>query len=265
MNITINWMKPCNKELFNKYILSELGFIRRLCRKYCLHKPDCPDLYNELLIHLFLYIHTYDTSKGIRSWLYVIVRRKMYCLQRKKVRAPVDFVDLEQAPYSCVPVWNGENRHGDVRVAVSMLGPVHRDIVRLRLDGYRIKEIAAMMYSRGHISAESRNIIKAKLREAYHALAGMLSRDGSLLRTPGRIQHTSNKSEQEIMAKLKSEMEKWVSMPDRDYLDLVEDHIMMTALRAAGIESLPIYKSAKSILKNNRVEIHLKPIKSRYK
>lgn len=67
------------------------------------------------------------------------------------------------------------------------------------------------------------------------------------------------------MAKLKSEVEKWVSMPDRDYLDLVEDHIMMTALRAAGIESLPIYKAAKSILKNNRVEIHLKPVKARYK
>lgn len=67
------------------------------------------------------------------------------------------------------------------------------------------------------------------------------------------------------MAKLKSEVEKWVSMPDRDYLDLVEDHIMMTALRAAGIENLPIYKAAKSILKNNRVEIHLKPVKARYK
>lgn len=67
------------------------------------------------------------------------------------------------------------------------------------------------------------------------------------------------------MAKLKSEIEKWVSMPDRDYLELVEDHIMMTALRAAGIEDMPVYKVAKNILNNNRVEIHLKPIKSRYK
>ncbi|MFC4674041.1 hypothetical protein ACFO6W_10070, partial [Dysgonomonas termitidis] len=70
---------------------------------------------------------------------------------------------------------------------------------------------------------------------------------------------------QEHMAKLKSELDKWISMPDKDYLLLVEDHIMMTALKAAGIEELPIYKAAENILKNNRIEIHLKPIKSRYK
>ena len=67
------------------------------------------------------------------------------------------------------------------------------------------------------------------------------------------------------MAKLKSEVEKWISMPDRDYLELVEDHILMTALRAAGLEELPIYKSAQSILKNKHIEVHLKPIKPQYK
>nr|DAQ67049.1 MAG TPA: hypothetical protein [Caudoviricetes sp.] len=67
------------------------------------------------------------------------------------------------------------------------------------------------------------------------------------------------------MAKLKSEVDKWISMPDRDYLELVEDHILMTALRAAGLEELPIYKSAQSILKNNHIEVHLKPIKPQYK
>ena len=67
------------------------------------------------------------------------------------------------------------------------------------------------------------------------------------------------------MAKLKSEVDKWISMPDRDYLELVEDHILITALRAAGLEELPIYKSAQSILKNKHIEVHLKPIKPQYK
>ena len=67
------------------------------------------------------------------------------------------------------------------------------------------------------------------------------------------------------MAKLKSEVDKWISMPNRDYLELVEDHILITALRAAGLEELPIYKSAQSILKNRHVEVHLKPIKPQYK
>jgi len=67
------------------------------------------------------------------------------------------------------------------------------------------------------------------------------------------------------MAKLKSELDKWISMPDKDYLSLIEDHILLTALKAAGIEELPIYKAAQNILTNNRIEIHLKPIKSKYK
>ena len=79
------------------------------------------------------------------------------------------------------------------------------------------------------------------------------------------IEKTPTLAIENHMAKLKSELDKWISMPDRDYLYLVEDHIMMTALRAAGIEQLPIYKSAQSILKNNHIEVHLKPIKPQYK
>lgn len=67
------------------------------------------------------------------------------------------------------------------------------------------------------------------------------------------------------MAILKSELSKQVSMPEKEYLSLIEEHIMLTALKAAGIEDMPIYKAAKSILKDNRIEIHLKPIKSTYK
>lgn len=64
------------------------------------------------------------------------------------------------------------------------------------------------------------------------------------------------------MAILKSELNKQVSMPEKEYLSLIEEHIMMEALKAAGIEDMPIYKAAKSILKDNRIEIHIKPIKS---
>lgn len=67
------------------------------------------------------------------------------------------------------------------------------------------------------------------------------------------------------MAKLKSELNKQVSLPEKEYLSLIEDHIMISALKAAGVEELPIFKAAKSILKDNRIEIHLKPIKSTYR
>jgi hypothetical protein len=67
------------------------------------------------------------------------------------------------------------------------------------------------------------------------------------------------------MAKLKSEMEKCVSLSERDYLTLIEDHLMLKALKIAGIEELPMYKAAISILEDARVEVHLKPVKAKYK
>ena len=67
------------------------------------------------------------------------------------------------------------------------------------------------------------------------------------------------------MARLKSEIEKFVSISEKDYLTLIEDHLMMNALKIAGIEEMPIYKAANSILQDGRVEIHLRPVKIRYK
>lgn len=67
------------------------------------------------------------------------------------------------------------------------------------------------------------------------------------------------------MAKLKSELDTYISMSERDYLLLVEDHIMLTALKSSGLEKMAIYKAAKSIIDNQRVEIHLKPVHKRYK
>jgi hypothetical protein len=67
------------------------------------------------------------------------------------------------------------------------------------------------------------------------------------------------------MAKKKSELNQYISLPEKDYLTLLEDHLTLKALKIAGIEKMPIYQGVDSIIKDGRVEIHLKPIKQRYK
>lgn len=67
------------------------------------------------------------------------------------------------------------------------------------------------------------------------------------------------------MAKIKSELNQYISLPEKDYLTLLEDHITLKALRIAGVEDLPLYKSIESIVRDGRVEIHLKPIKQKYR
>lgn len=67
------------------------------------------------------------------------------------------------------------------------------------------------------------------------------------------------------MAKLKTELDKYISLSEKEYFSLIEDQIILTALKAAGVEELPMYKSVACLLENNRIEIHLKPIKNCYK
>lgn len=53
-------------------------------------------------------------------------------------------------------------------------------------------------------------------------------------------------------------------MKEKDYLMLLENTIMLEALKIAGIESMPIYKAMRKIIDDKRVEIHLKPVNHRY-
>ncbi|NDV80293.1 hypothetical protein D0T57_15230 [Dysgonomonas sp. 511] len=67
------------------------------------------------------------------------------------------------------------------------------------------------------------------------------------------------------MARKKTETDKYILLHPKDYMTLIEDHITLNALKIAGVETMPIYKSVRSILKNERVEIHIKPIEKNYR
>ena len=67
------------------------------------------------------------------------------------------------------------------------------------------------------------------------------------------------------MAKKKSELNQYIGLLERDYVTLLEDHLTLRALKIAGIEKMPIYQGIESIIKDGRIEIHIKPIKSKYR
>lgn len=64
--------------------------------------------------------------------------------------------------------------------------------------------------------------------------------------------------------KIKSQSDKYVELKEADYLLLIENTILIEALRIAGIESMPIYKAMRRIIDDKRVEVHIKPISHRY-
>ncbi|MDR0683500.1 MAG: hypothetical protein LBG15_16930 [Dysgonamonadaceae bacterium] len=67
------------------------------------------------------------------------------------------------------------------------------------------------------------------------------------------------------MAKRKSELNRYISLLEKDYLTLLEDHITLRALKIAGIEKMAIYKGIDSIIKDGRIEIHMQPVKKKYR
>ena len=66
------------------------------------------------------------------------------------------------------------------------------------------------------------------------------------------------------MVKIKSRSDKYVELKEADYLLLVENTILIEALKIAGIESMPIYKAVRRIIDDTRVEVHIKPVSHRY-
>ena len=66
------------------------------------------------------------------------------------------------------------------------------------------------------------------------------------------------------MAKIKSQSNKYVTIKETEYLQLIENTMIVEALKMAGAEELPIYQAVRRILDDKRVEIHIKPLCTRY-
>jgi hypothetical protein len=67
------------------------------------------------------------------------------------------------------------------------------------------------------------------------------------------------------MAKKLSSSTRVVTLFERDYLSLLEDHMTLRALKIAGIEKEAIFEAVESIIRDKRVEIHIRPIEDRYR
>lgn len=160
-----------NNKLFDLYIRPELRYIRNVCWKFCRDKDCCDEYYNEILTTLFLSIHTYNPAQQIKVWLYVIIRREVTKKQKRqsKERGIIEFVNLEQSFYSDIHFEETpEETYDDVYYAVSLLNPVERRVMEMRLQEYKIKDIARLLFQEGILDVDSIHIVKYHIKKAYH-------------------------------------------------------------------------------------------------
>lgn len=62
------------------------------------------------------------------------------------------------------------------------------------------------------------------------------------------------------MARLKTREDKRIPVPEDEYLRLMENTMILEALKIAGIEDMPVWKAMMRILDDKRIEIHLHPV-----
>lgn len=63
------------------------------------------------------------------------------------------------------------------------------------------------------------------------------------------------------MARLKTQEDRRIPVPENEYLQLVENTMIVDALKIAGIENMPIWKAMMRILEDKRVEVHIHPVR----
>lgn len=63
------------------------------------------------------------------------------------------------------------------------------------------------------------------------------------------------------MARLKTQEDKRILVPEDEYLRLLENTMIVEALKIAGVEEIPIWKAMKHILDDKRVEIHVRTVR----
>ncbi|WP_417190426.1 hypothetical protein [Bacteroides sp.] len=63
------------------------------------------------------------------------------------------------------------------------------------------------------------------------------------------------------MARLKTQEDRRIAVAEDEYLRLMENTMVLEALKIAGIRDMPIWKAMMRILDDKRVEIHVHPVR----
>lgn len=271
-------------QLFDQYITPYLGYVYKICIANARAPDHIPELNNEVLTTLLRGIMTYNPSLPIWPWIFTVAKRHIGVIYSKRRLLRDDYVDIENIPsdkfYYDWDTCNNtdESLSPSMMAAVEMLKPAPKEAIMLKVQNHSVTEIAKILYDNKLIKTLNYNTVKLMLFNARSKLSKLVDRDGKLIvplppkpRKPRPVKLQSVRYENtkpqtnKIMAKLKSESDKYVTLHEKEYFDLIESKILIEALKAAGIEDLPIYKAANMILQNARIEIHLKPIQRNYR
>lgn len=156
-----------NHDLFNKFILPNLDEIKSLCFYYSSNKQEVDANYNEVLTEMYKYVHTYNPTQSLKTWLHIVTKRITYnCNKRQSQEAQhnhglaYDFDHNngdDDDVLECGVITHQiigdlkDNISDELYNALLQTPPAQLSAFILYYQGYSIKDIVEIEYQRGYI------------------------------------------------------------------------------------------------------------------
>lgn len=182
-----------NGKLFNELIVPHLADIKSLINNYATSRSIKDDMFTVVLENIYRYIHTYDHTKSLKTWIHIVTKRKVIAEEkahRKTQSHDCDFLidenmdsassdyTVSQHPNPLSMKFYKEWLQDDVYDALESL-PLHlREPLLYLNNGYTIKEITANQFKKGAITWKSESAIKTRISTAKKRMREFLDKRG---------------------------------------------------------------------------------------
>lgn len=174
------------KALFKRYVEPHLVVIKSLVVKYTDKYQDVEDNNIYALSQLYMYVHTYDTAKDLKTWIHIVVKRACFNQNKKRAISASLQTDIEMCSSDMI------HQHGTANMIDAQFGSladnlsdkVHEALMKIDpyklspflyyVQGLKIREITKLEWGASHIDKKSEDLIKSRIywakRELKHYL-----------------------------------------------------------------------------------------------
>lgn len=168
--VVLNSMNPTQQTSFVKIVEQYQGIINNLCFLYHTNLEDQKDARQDIVLQLWKSFPKFRGESSVGTWIYSVSLNTILAKIRKQKRqiTTANFDDLTE-PEATIPLGVDD----DVQLLKSIIESLEaadKALVILYLEGYKNKEIAAILQISASNVSTKLNRIKAKLKNQYQKL-----------------------------------------------------------------------------------------------
>lgn len=151
---------------------------------------DVDENYNYVLSQMYAYIHSYDPSKPLHTWIHIVTKRACFNQNDKRTKYNSMQADLEFCSMDALHQ-NGnsnvidasfgtlaDNLSDEVYEALMRIDPCKLSAFLLYAQGLGVREITKIEWRAGHLERKSEDVVKSRIYWAKKQLQFILKQYG---------------------------------------------------------------------------------------